>query len=182
MKTETIESVREAVAECAKDMLDDLDFDTDRETMIERMDEECDSLFGRVVYQGPIAQWSADTLADCAGDCVAIIKAAEKYAWVEDDSGLWDGLTYGVLGSIAYFSLRNLIYQACKDIGVDSNADEPLKEYKAKEACEKLDRARIVELLTGASIDCQDDEDDDTLCEALVVNVVDGTIEYADVK
>lgn len=178
METTTIESVRESVAETVKDMIDDLDFDTDRETMIERMDEECDSLWGNLVYMGRIDQWDEDTLANHAAECGTIIKVARQDAWVEDDSGLWEGMTYGVLPSMAYFSLRNLLYQAAKDAGVDSNDDQPLAEFKAKEAAEKMDRAKIVELLESVSIQCNDDEDDDTLREALVENIKDGTIEY----
>jgi hypothetical protein len=99
--------------------------ETDREALIERMDEECDTLFGRLVKQGRIDQYSVDDLVETAGDCAAIIKLAEQDAWVEDDHGLWDGLTYGILASIAYFALRNLLYQAMKDAGHDSNEDRP---------------------------------------------------------
>ena len=65
---------------------------------------------------------------ETAGDCAAIIKLAEQEAWVEDDYGLWDGLSYGILASIAYFSLRNLLYQAMKDAGHDSNEDRPFSK------------------------------------------------------
>src|SRR6266487_2125725 len=102
--------------------------ETDREVLIERMDDECDSLFGRLVKQGRIDQYSVDDLVETAGDCAAIIKLAEQDAWVEDDRGLWDGLTYGILASIAYFSLRNLLYQAMKDAGHDSNEDRPFSK------------------------------------------------------
>jgi hypothetical protein len=115
--------IEETVVRIIGDYRDDLE--TDRETLIERMDEECDSLFGRLVKQGRIDQYSVDDLVETAGDCAAIIKLAEQDAWVEDDRGLWDGLTYGILASIAYFSLRNLLYQGMKDAGHDSNGDRP---------------------------------------------------------
>ncbi len=92
------------------------------------MDEECDTLFGRLVKQGRIDQYTVDDLVETAADCAAIIQLAEQDAWVEDDHGLWDGLTYGVLASIAYFSLRNLLYQAMKDAGHDSNEDHPFSK------------------------------------------------------
>ena len=120
---EVRDKIGETVAEIAGDYRDDPE--TDRETLIERMDEECDSLFGRLVKQGRIDQYTVDDLVETAGDCAAIIKLAEKDAWVEDDYGLWDGLSYGILASIAYFSLRNLLYQAMKDAGHDSNEDRP---------------------------------------------------------
>jgi hypothetical protein len=118
--------IEETVAEIIDDYRDDPE--SDRETLIERMEEECDSLFGRLVRQGRIDQYSVDDLVETAGDCAAIIKLAEQHAWVEDDPGLWDGLTYGILASIAYFSLRNLLYQAMKDAGHDSNEDRPFAE------------------------------------------------------
>jgi hypothetical protein len=57
-----------------------------------------------------------------------ILKAAELDAWVEDDEGLWQGLTFGVLPAMAYYSLRNLLYQAMKDAGHDSNDDRPFAQ------------------------------------------------------
>jgi hypothetical protein len=119
-------NIEETVAEIIGDYWDTPE--TDRETLIERMDEECDTLFGRLVKQGRIDQYSVDDLVETAADCAAIIKLAEQDAWVEDDHGLWDGLTYGILASIAYFSLRNLLYQAMKDAGHDSNKDRPFRK------------------------------------------------------
>ena len=123
---EVRDKIGETVAEIIGDYQDDPE--TDRETLIERMDEECDALFGRLVKQGRIDQYTVEDLVETAGDCAAIIKLAEQEAWVEDDYGLWDGLTYGILASIAYFSLRNLLYQAMKDAGHDSNEDRPFSK------------------------------------------------------
>lgn len=61
-----------------------------------------------------------------------IIQVAKADAWVEDDHGLWDGLTYGVVPSMAYFSLRNLLYQAMKEAGHDSNEDRPFATEEAE--------------------------------------------------
>jgi len=122
--------VRATIGETIAEIIDDFkdDPETNRETLIERMDEECDSLFGRLVKQGRIDQYTVDDLVETASDCAAIIKLAEQDAWVEDDRGLWDGLTFGILASIAYFSLRNLLYQAMKDAGHDSNEDRPFSK------------------------------------------------------
>jgi hypothetical protein len=131
----TLLEVRAKIEETLADIIGDYrdDPETDRETLIERMDEECDSLFGRLVKQGRIDQYSVDDLVETAGDCAAIIKLAEQDAWVEDDHGLWEGLTYGILASIAYFSLRNLLYQAMKDAGHDSNEDQPFSKEGGEE-------------------------------------------------
>ena len=126
--TETTQDlVRERIKDTVEDIIDDYkdDPDTDRETLIERIDEECDSLFGCLVGHGRIDHYDIDDLVATASDCAAIIKVAKADAWVEDDDGLWDGLTYGVLASVAYFSLRNLLYQALADEGHDSNDDYP---------------------------------------------------------
>ena len=45
---------------------------------------------------------------------------------------LWDGLTYGVLASMAFYSLRNLIYVALKAKGCDTNDDFPLAKVKSE--------------------------------------------------
>jgi hypothetical protein len=131
----TFLEVRANIEETVDDIIGDYrdDPETDRETLIERMDEECDSLFGRLVKQGRIDQYSVDDLVETAADCAAIIKLAEQDAWVEDDHGLWDGLTFGILASIAYFSLRNLLYQAMKDAGHDSNEDRPFSKEGSDE-------------------------------------------------
>ncbi|MCI0376876.1 MAG: ParB N-terminal domain-containing protein [Gemmataceae bacterium] len=122
-----VEAVREAVQSTVEDVIAVFkdEPDTDRETLIERLDEECDALWGQLVYMSRIDQWTADTLVQHAGECAVIIETARLDAWVEDDSGLWEGLTYGVVASIAYFSLRNLPYQAMKGAGHDSNDERP---------------------------------------------------------
>jgi hypothetical protein len=133
-----LDLIREAVAETVNDIIGDCDRDTDRETLIERLDEECDSLWGRLVSHGRIDQWDADDLAAHAGECAAILKLAKADAWVEDDAGLWEGLTFGVLPSMAYFSLRNLLYQAMKDAGHDSNDDRPFDKGSEEDAGDEI--------------------------------------------
>mgnify|MGYP001597742562 CR=1 FL=1 len=130
----TSDEVISRVNDTAKSIIDDIgsDVDTDRETLIERLDEENDTLFGNLVRSGRIDQYDVDDLVSTAGDCAAVIHAAEQNAWVEGDNGLWEGLTYGVLASIAFFSLRNLLYQAMKDLGIDSNDDMPFAKADAE--------------------------------------------------
>ncbi len=122
--------VRAKIQETVTEIIDDFkdEPETDRETLIERMDEDCDTLFGRLVKQGRIDQYDVDDLIKTAASCASILKVAQEDAWVEDDRGLWDGLTYGVLASIAYFSLRNLLYQAMTNAGHDSNEDHPFRK------------------------------------------------------
>lgn len=123
----TADDVRKAIIATRDDIISDFrdEPDTDREDVIERLDEECDALFGQLVQHGRIAEYDVDDLVSTAADCAAIIQVAKEDAWVEDDHGLWEGLTFGVLASIAYFSLRNLLYQSLADAGHDTNDDMP---------------------------------------------------------
>ena len=123
----TEQEVRDSVQATCTDIIGDYkgEPETDRETLLERMDEETDALFGQLVQHGRIDQYDVQDLVRTAQPCATIIEVGERDAWVEDDAGLWDGLTYGVAASIAYFTLRNLLYEALKDRGHDSNDDRP---------------------------------------------------------
>lgn len=127
MKTLTEHYVREMVQSTIEDVIADFkrDEDADRETVIKRLDEECDTLFGQLVQRGRVDQYDVEDLIATVQPCAAILRVAREDAWVEDDSGLWDGLTYGVVASIAYFSLRNLLYEGLKRAGYDSNKNYP---------------------------------------------------------
>lgn len=130
MKNITEHQIRTVVKDTAREIIDDLskDPDTDRDMLIERMDEEHDALFVQLVGHGRIDQYDVSDLARTAPACATILLVAEADAYVENDGGLWQGLTYGVLASIAYYSLRNLLYVAMKAEGVDSNNDRPFAE------------------------------------------------------
>lgn len=119
--------VRAALESAVADIIADFhnEHDTDRETIIERMDEEADTMFGQLVQHGLITEYDIDDLVRTAGPCAEIIRLADMENCVEDDSGLWEGLTYGVLASVAFFSLRNLLYNALKNAGHDSNDEYP---------------------------------------------------------
>lgn len=107
------------------DIIDEFDADTNREEVIERLDEETDAVWGELIKDGSIAQYTVSDLTETAEQCATIIGFAEERAWVETDGGLWQGLTYGVLASIAYFSLRNCFYQLLKDRGHNTDNEYP---------------------------------------------------------
>jgi len=127
MKTITENEVREAVVDTVKDIIGDYvgEPETDRETLIERTHEECDTLFGQLVQEGRLDAYNSGDLVRTAQPCTVIIEVAETDAFVEDDNGLWEGMTFGVLACIAFFSLRNLLYKAMEEAGHDSNDDFP---------------------------------------------------------
>lgn len=127
MKALTKESVREAVTMVADNIIRDYKDkpETDRETLIERLDEETDVLFGSLVRHVPVHDYTVQDLVQTAQPCATIIEVADEDAWVEDDEGLWEDLTFGVLASVAFFSLRNLLYSGLKNAGYDTNDDKP---------------------------------------------------------
>ena len=103
MKTITEHEVRDSLKATVADVISDFaaEPETSRDTLIERLDEECDTLFGQLVQSGPVSAYDVDDLARTAQPCA------------------------GVLASIAFFSLRNLLYQYLKDAGHDTNDDYP---------------------------------------------------------
>lgn len=121
--------IAENVKSTVEDIIGNFDNDTEREELIESIDEYCDSLWGELVKPGHVELYDCDDLAETAMICAEIIQYAKENAWVEDDWGLWEGVQYGVLASMAYFSLRNVLYQALCDEGVDSNDDMPFENY-----------------------------------------------------
>ena len=131
MRELTQEQVRDAIHETVVDADSEFDEGTDRETLIEWLDQRCDDIWGQLVKQGRIDEYDADDLIETAAACGAILAVAKQDSWVEDDCGLWDGLTYGVLPSVAYYSLRNCLYSALKANGHDSNDDYPFREEDA---------------------------------------------------
>jgi hypothetical protein len=126
--------VRKRIKEFVKEAKQHFDKDADRNSVLEWMDEQCDALWGQLIKQGPIAQYDLDDMIDTAHECGIILKVAQEDAWVEDDSGLWEGLIYGVVASVAYFSLRNLLYNALKNAGYDTNEDRPFAKMRKRRA------------------------------------------------
>lgn len=117
--------IRDTINDALDDIIADFSPETDREELIERLDGANDDAFNELVQHGQITQYNLDDLVDTCAECADIIRFAEKHAWVEDDNGLWEGLTYGILACIAYFSLRNCFYEMLSKRGIDSNDDLP---------------------------------------------------------
>jgi hypothetical protein len=139
----TQEEVRDAVQEFVREYKERFDADCNRNDVIDQMSESCDELWGKLVKEGRLDQYRLDDLVETVADCATVITVAEEDAWVEEDSGLWEGITYGVVPCIAYHSLNNLMYNALKRAGIDTNDEEPFKVYKealqkAKDYAERL--------------------------------------------
>ena len=114
-------SIDTVVAQCDKT--------TNREQLIDLIDYEVDELFTeRSNRTKRLDLYNLDDMLDTSQLCGEIIKFAEDRAWVEDDEGLWQGLVYGVLASVAYFSLRNCFVQLMQDRGIDVNDDFPFED------------------------------------------------------
>ena len=117
--------IRDTINDALDDIIADCGPETDRDELIERLDEANEDAFSDLVRYGPIADYDVDDMVDTCAECADIIRFAEKHAWVEDDNGLWEGLVYGILACIAYFSLRNCFYDMLSKRGIDSNDDLP---------------------------------------------------------
>lgn len=128
----TIEELREEISSSTKAFIEEQDADVDRNDLLDAIFTLTDDLFGQIVRHGRIDQYSVDDLVNTATDCAMIIQLADEDAWVEDDGGLWDGLTHGVLASIAFFSLEHIIQRYLEDAGVDLNSDLPFDSIPRK--------------------------------------------------
>ena len=125
-KTITAKEVWEDVNRVAGDIIEDMDQDSDRDSVLERCDEEADVLWCQLSQGGMIQDYRLSDMVETLQASEAIIRMAQEKNCVETDTGLWEGVTYGLVASIAYYSLRNLLYQAMREKGVELNDDRPL--------------------------------------------------------
>ena len=125
--TITAATVRTMITTVIEDIIRDYSNqpETDRETLIDRLDEENDTLFGALVRTQLVSTYTVHDLVATVQPCDVIIQVATEDAWIEDDRGLWEGLTYGILATVAFFSLRNCLYEGLKRRGIDTNTDRP---------------------------------------------------------
>jgi len=129
-KTDVLKTVDAVVA----DMVDGYsNTETDRDDVLIRVFEEADAAFGQLGRHGRLADYDAHDMVITAPACCAIIEAANDRSWIADDSGLWEGMVYGTLAAVAFFSLENLIHSALEAAGVDTNDGFP---FAAKEEAE----------------------------------------------
>lgn len=109
--------IRQAIADTAEEIRDEIDArNVDAGEPHNAIFEYADSMFGNLVQVGPVSGYDVDDLVRTAPACTAIIAVAKEDAWVEDDSGLWEGCTYGILASIAFFSLEHCLWQKLRDM------------------------------------------------------------------
>jgi len=111
----TPEEVRESVNDMANEIKEDY---SDGDDLHDMVFSQVDSAWSNLVFGGMIHDWNASDLVRAAGACATIIQVAEEDAWVADDGGLWEGLTYGVVGSIAFFSLENCVVEKLRSLGM----------------------------------------------------------------
>jgi len=73
---------------------------------------------------GRIDSWPVNPGAEVLGLCGTVLDYCDENAWIEDDSGLWEGLHgAAVLGCQAYHSLINVVWQKLRHIGVTDRRD-----------------------------------------------------------
>ena len=68
---------------------------------------------------GLISEWPVNPGAEILGRCGEVLDYCEQEAWIEDDSGLWDGLHgAAILGIQAFFSLQNVLWEKLRERNV----------------------------------------------------------------
>lgn len=133
----TLELIRKTAQELFGECRDEK---LDREDIYDRVFEWTDSAWGNWIRYGRIDEYDVADLVATAPGCCRILELATERNCVADDSGLWDGLTYGVLAAIAFHSLeqliRDLLCAIAQEAGVDLDDDEPF----AIPPCEQPDQ------------------------------------------
>jgi hypothetical protein len=124
----TNKDIREAIDIRLEGIILEAEPMTPRETVINCLDDACDDAWRHLVQIECFIEYTVDDFTYTARWVAEIIWYAKAYAWVEDDSSLWKGMTYGLPACIAYHSLRNCFYQALVCWGYDTNDDFPFAE------------------------------------------------------
>lgn len=120
--------IHEAIDTRLEGIIFEADSTTDRDTVIECLDDACDDAWSNLVQSCRLDAYTVDDFVSTAEPVAQILSFAKEHAWVEDDSGLWEGMPYGLPACVAYYSLRNCFYQAMSDRGYDINDDFPFAE------------------------------------------------------
>lgn len=115
----TVAKVREAVRAMAREVQDGIkEGYSSREEPHDAIFGAVDSAWGDLVTEGRIDAWPVNPGAEVMQNLSVIMEVAEADAWVEDDPGLWDGLHgAAVLGSMAFFSLQNCLWEELRRRG-----------------------------------------------------------------
>lgn len=121
----TTTTLRRMLRDMVREAKDEFNAESNRDDVMEWIDQWVDDTWGDIVFQGMLTDYDLDDLMRSIPSCAVILELAKSDAWIEDDSGLWDGLTYGVVPSVAYFSLRNLAHAYLSKSGHDTNEDHP---------------------------------------------------------
>ncbi len=68
---------------------------------------------------GLITEWPVNPSVKIITLLGRVLEYCEQEAWLEDDSGLWEGLTgSAVLASQAFFSLENVLWEKLRKMNV----------------------------------------------------------------
>ncbi len=73
---------------------------------------QTDEMFCDLVGGVNVKHYDLQTMLDTMQPVATILKVAEEDSWIEDDSGLWEGLPpYGILASVAFWSLEHVLME-----------------------------------------------------------------------
>lgn len=112
-KQDVIEAIDEAIEDEKKAI-------EESEYPLEEAIEIADTLFCQLVKEKRIGEYTLHDMMDTMNATAAILRAAKEEGLVADDPGLWESTPpYGVVASIAFFSLENLVYNRLRELGYD---------------------------------------------------------------
>lgn len=94
--------------------------DVPRDEPNDRIFEAVDCGWGELGFDvGRIDEWPANPGGDVLQLLGQVLEYCEQEAWLEDDSGLWDGLNgAAMLASQAFFSLENVLWEKLRGMNV----------------------------------------------------------------
>lgn len=150
------------------------------------------------IENGNLADWEAVTdyvHESVDGSARVIYTWKAKMAVIHSDNPDAYFDTFGEEGAVkdgtinwsalAYCAVEADVWEQLSAEGIDQDTFDELREAKERESeatklVASMERSWLVDVLGSISIECQDDESDDTLREAIVENVKDGTLDIDD--
>lgn len=110
-----IQNEVDTIAATVKEEYDEGELEYPQDKVFEEVDNWC----CQNLKHKNINAYTLDDMLDTADMCSAILKHAERQGCIENDTGLWDQVTpYGVIASVAFFSLQLCVLDKLQTLGV----------------------------------------------------------------
>lgn len=117
----TQRQIDKIVTDWAREIADEIKAgDVRRDEPNDRIFEAVDNGWGELGFDvGRIDQWPANPGAKVLKLLGDVLEYCETEAWLEDDSGLWEGLNgAAMIASQVFFSLENVLWEKLRKMNV----------------------------------------------------------------